>query len=544
MPDFKSIALAKHTTVDEVSRILGYARYSMQSLSKKVIVKENGKFNHFKIIRNGFGVLNTDFGKFYQFDFFIDDKWVNYLALVKGDLDRNFNPYFKNEKQLLLRIDSGCETGQVFGDRTCECREQLALAMEEIRNAGKGIIIHIPKQDARGLGLPFKLATLTLQDALGLDTVEAAKILANDGNIDVRTYGGAVGILKFWGLKSNIKINLATNNPKKVSVFTENGFKLSGLTPVVIEPTKLTRLHLEAKQEKLGHIELIQKDKQDATQRNFMRLLNTAMSENDSLVCCGLDPDLNKMPKEITDSHASDRTKAFDFLHEVIDITAAHVCAYKIQKAFFDIFENGDRLLLDTIKYIKKRHAQIPIIIDSKIGDTSNTMKAYMDLIFSKLGADAVVVNPYMGDDVLAPFRNMENKAAIVLVKTSNKGGDIVQNTITATGVPLWIYVMELVVRRWNTSRNVMPVISSTESIDFSSIRKIIPDDMPILLAGFGAQGGKITKAHELLDSHKKGLVVNSSRAILYPYKTNDKNWRREIENAVIEMKRKINEIR
>jgi orotidine-5'-phosphate decarboxylase len=250
------------------------------------------------------------------------------------------------------------------------------------------------------------------------------------------------------------------------------------------------------------------------------------------------------MPKEITDSHASDRTKAFDFLHEVIDITAAHVCAYKIQKAFFDIFENGDRLLLDTIKYIKKRHAQIPIIIDSKIGDTSNTMKAYMDLIFSKLGADAVVVNPYMGDDVLAPFRNMENNAAIVLVKTSNKGGDIVQNTITATGVPLWIYVMELVVRRWNTSRNVMPVISSTESIDFSSIRKIIPDDMPILLAGFGAQGGKITKAHELLDSHKKGLVVNSSRAILYPYKTNDKNWRREIENAVIEMKRKINEIR
>ena len=517
-------------------------KVSLIPLSKRISIMEDGQQKEMTVTREGIGTLNTDFGLFYLFDFTISDKCEKYYVLAKADLDANLNPVFKHQNSVFLRIDSRCETGQLFRDRTCECREQLDMAMERIRDAKEGIIVHIPAQEARGLGLPFKLATLTLQDKLGIDTVEAANMLVTDGKIDARTYEGVAAILKFFEIKDNVTIDLATNNPKKVSALTENGFKIATLVPIAIEPTILTRRHLVAKQEKLGHINLIQiKDDDDLKTRSFMKMLDKSITRSNSLICCGLDPDITKMPKEIADMYLTDRYKAFDFLTTVIDLTAPHVCAYKLQKAFFDVFEGGEKLLAETVHYVKEKHPEIPIILDYKVGDILNTMRAYIYSIFDKIRVDAVVVNPYMGDDVLAPFQNLKDKAAIVLVKTSNSGGDIIQNALTADGRPLWQYVLDLVVNRWNVSQNLMPVISTTENVDFASVRKVIPEDMPIFLAGFGAQGGKLDDVAQLLDSHKRGVVINSSRGILYPYSTDDKEWRERIKKSVIEMKTAIN---
>lgn len=136
-------------------------------------------------------------------------------------------------------------------------REQLADAMKIIAANGEGLIVNIPRQDGRGLGLPFKLATLRLQEELKLDTVEAANAIAPNGVIDIRTYSGVICILKYFEVPTTTQINLATNNRRKAGVFAENGYVITDYTPVVIPATDLTRKHLEAKQKHLGHIGLI-----------------------------------------------------------------------------------------------------------------------------------------------------------------------------------------------------------------------------------------------------------------------------------------------
>jgi 3,4-dihydroxy 2-butanone 4-phosphate synthase/GTP cyclohydrolase II len=173
-----------------------------------------------------------------------------------GRLDEHLRPQFVCDEGILLRIDSGCQSGQVFGDLTCDCREQLHLAMHQIACAGKGMIIHVPSQDGRGRGTAFKLGTLWLQQDLGMDTVEAAECLSGGEAIDVRTYEGAVGILRFFGLGEGTRLNLLTNNPQKVVVLPENGFVVERAS-VHVAPTEHTRRHLAAKQDKLGHWDLI-----------------------------------------------------------------------------------------------------------------------------------------------------------------------------------------------------------------------------------------------------------------------------------------------
>lgn len=140
---------------------------------------------------------------------------------------------------------------------TCECHDQLNLALKTLSEIGEGIIINIPHQDGRGMGLTFKLATLWIQDILGVNTVESASLLAPGGVIDIRTYSGAICILKFFGIPETCKINLATNNPKKAEVFAENGYAVVDYTPIVIEPNEYTKANLRAKQEYLGHKGLI-----------------------------------------------------------------------------------------------------------------------------------------------------------------------------------------------------------------------------------------------------------------------------------------------
>lgn len=283
---------------------------------------------------------------------------------------------------------------------------------------------------------------------------------------------------------------------------------------------------------------------EERSSRNAIALLREAMASKNTLACCGLDPDLAKMPLAITDPHASNEVKVLRFLREVVDITGPHVCAFKIQKAFFDIFPGGHDLLQRTIAYAHEHHPEVPVFLDAKIGDIGNTMEVYLHNVFGELRADGVVLNPYMGDDVLMPFAQLPDKAGLALVKTSNQGANIVQDTILAGGRPLWQHILALTVDRWNGASNMIPVLASTADVDFSGVRKIIPDDMPVLFVGFGVQGGGLGHLRELLDSSGRGVFVNSSRGLLYPYEPDDTDWRTKIENAVLALKVGLNQER
>jgi len=262
----------------------------------------------------------------------------------------------------------------------------------------------------------------------------------------------------------------------------------------------------------------------------------------DTLLCCGLDPDMKKMPSEITEAKASAEEKVLNFLKAVVDVTASHVCVYKAQKAFFDALDGGHEVLKELIGYIHTSHAGIPVIVDCKIGDIDNTMAAYTHNLFAVLQADAIVVNPYMGDDVMMPLAEFTDKAVVVLVKTSNLSGGIVQDVVLQNGLPLWRYILELIVNRWNDGKNMVPVLSANAEFDVPEIRSLIPNDMPILYAGVGAQGGSYSSLRKLLNSDGLGVFVNSSRGILYPKSQNQ--WRNAIEEAAVELKNILNQER
>lgn len=272
--------------------------------------------------------------------------------------------------------------------------------------------------------------------------------------------------------------------------------------------------------------------------------LHWAMKVKDTMVCCGLDPDLNRMPLGVTRQNGSSERKAVEFLQSIIDFTAPHVCAYKVQKAFFDVWRDGHAALQDVIAYAHERSPDTPVFLDCKIGDIDNTMTAYLDNVFGHLHADGVVVNPYMGDDVMTPFASLPDKAAIVLVKTSNPGGTVMQDIRLANGKTLWMHTLDLVVHRWNEASNMIPVLTTTSDVCSSIRRSQMPSTMPILLAGFGAQGGTAQHIQSLLSQHGSAVFVNSSRELLYPSVSQGSDWREATTQAVTAMKQLLNDQR
>jgi len=261
LPSISEICERRKICQKNMEKIMSVIRRSLEVDSRDYEVSEAGISKKMTIERRGLGILNTKHGKFWQYDFHINDCWEKYSVIVKAEIDHGtLRPIFTNPEELVMRIDSGCETGQVFSDLTCECRQQLHLALEKIANIGEGMVINIPRQDGRGMGLSFKLATLWLQDALGVNTVESATMVSCGGPIDKRTYAGVICILKYFLVPCSRKINLATNNPKKASIFPENGYQITEFTPVLVEPDEHTVEHLKAKQQYLGHKNLLGND--------------------------------------------------------------------------------------------------------------------------------------------------------------------------------------------------------------------------------------------------------------------------------------------
>lgn len=265
------------------------------------------------------------------------------------------------------------------------------------------------------------------------------------------------------------------------------------------------------------------------------------MREANTLACCGLDPDLTKIPQEVT---GSDADRVYQFLSGVIEVAAQSVCAFKVQKAFFDGLHGGHEVLAEIVRYIHCTYPGVSVFVDCKIGDIDNTMAAYTDYLLGEVDADGVLINPYMGDEVLEAFDDYPDKAVIVLARTSNLGAAVVQDALMADGSPLWRYILKLIVERWNKNGNLIPVISSTAGLDLSTARQAIPDEMPILLAGVGAQGGEYSDLRALLNTSGSGVFVNSSRGLLYPPNPSGDPWNDVVARAVTDFSGELNRAR
>lgn len=245
---------------------------------------------------------------------------------------------------------------------------------------------------------------------------------------------------------------------------------------------------------------------------NFKSKLEKAVRRNDSLVCVGLDTDSEKIPKTV----ARKSDPIFKFNKAIIDLTADVVCAYKPQIAFYAAEgEKGLNALKKTVDYLKKNYPQIPIICDAKRGDIGNTAAKYTEEIFDWFGFDAVTVNPYLGFDSIEPFLERKDKGIIILCRTSNPGAADFQD-LKIEGKPLYKKVAEKVAKWDKKYGNCLMVVGATWPKQLKEIRKIAPNT-PLLVPGIGAQGGEVEAAIKNgQDKNGAGLIINSSRGIIY----------------------------
>ncbi|HXR94079.1 MAG TPA: orotidine-5'-phosphate decarboxylase [Steroidobacteraceae bacterium] len=242
----------------------------------------------------------------------------------------------------------------------------------------------------------------------------------------------------------------------------------------------------------------------------FIRQLQDSWARSDSLVCVGLDPEIERFPSALA-QHAS---PIFQFNRAIIDATADLVCAYKPQFAHYAAYEAEDQLER-TIEYIHRSHPGVPVILDSKRGDVGNTAERYAIEAFERYGADAVTVNPYLGGDALEPFLKHEDKGVIVLCRTSNPGARELQD-LEVDGRKLYHRVAELAARRWNSRGNCLLVVGATYPRELAEVREIT-GNMPFLVPGVGAQGGDVDQAvRNGQTPDGTGLIISSSRSILY----------------------------
>ncbi len=217
----------------------------------------------------------------------------------------------------------------------------------------------------------------------------------------------------------------------------------------------------------------------------FIEQLQRVWDTNDSLVCVGLDPEIERFPNQI----AEQPSPIFQFNKAIVDATADLVCAYKPQFAHYAAYEAEDQLER-TIDYIHRTYPGIPVILDSKRGDVGNTAARYAIEAFERYHADAVTVSPYLGGDSLEPFLEYEEKGVIVLCRTSNPGAGDLQD-LEIGGRRLFHIVAEKTARSWNTRGNCLLVVGATYPRELAEVREIV-GNMPFLVPGVGAQGGDV----------------------------------------------------
>jgi orotidine-5'-phosphate decarboxylase len=257
---------------------------------------------------------------------------------------------------------------------------------------------------------------------------------------------------------------------------------------------------------------------------NFLDMLSAAERQNDSMLCVGLDPEPTKFPDRIK----GDSNKIYDFCAAIVDATADLVNSFKPQIAYFAA-HRAEGQLERLMEHMRRVAPHVPIILDAKRGDIGSTAEQYAIEAFERYGADAVTLSPFMGWDSVAPYLKYHGKGAFLLCRTSNPGGDDLQNQRLASveGQPLlYEHIAQLAQGPWNLNGQLGLVVGATYPKEIERVRELAPT-LPLLIPGVGAQGG------DAVATVKAGLrvaggvttgpiIVNSSRAILYASKGDD----------------------
>lgn len=284
---------------------------------------------------------------------------------------------------------------------------------------------------------------------------------------------------------------------------------------------------------------------------SFIEKLKLKWNEG-KFVCVGLDTDFSKIPQFLRDKHKDARpdwqpetdlskeAPIYEFNKAIIDSTHDLVCAFKINSAFYEAEAQTWEAMHNTFLYLQRTYPEIPVILDAKRADIGNTNQGYVKMAFENLKADAITVHPYLGKEALGPFLNHADKGIIVLVRTSNPGSDELQG-LEMNGRPLYQLVAENVANNWNTQGNCAVVVGATYPEELKKVREII-GDMPILIPGIGAQGGDLeASVKNGLNSQKQGIIIASSRSIIYA--SNGEDFAKTARAETEKLHNKIKEI-
>jgi orotidine-5'-phosphate decarboxylase len=250
----------------------------------------------------------------------------------------------------------------------------------------------------------------------------------------------------------------------------------------------------------------------------FLDQLRNAERANQSLLCVGLDPEPSKFPA----AYKNDASRIYDFCAAIVDATADLVIAFKPQIAYFAAYRAEDQLER-LIAHMRKSAPHVPVILDAKRGDIGSTAEQYAKEAFERYGADCVTLSPFMGFDSVQPYLKYHGKGAFLLCRTSNPGGDDLQNQHLADvpGKPaMFEHIASLVQGPWNTNGQLGLVVGATYPAEIERVRKVAPT-VPLLIPGVGAQGGDAVATVRAGYARAGGetvapIVVNSSRAVLY----------------------------
>ena len=233
-----------------------------------------------------------------------------------------------------------------------------------------------------------------------------------------------------------------------------------------------------------------------------------------SFLCVGLDSEIEKIPSFLLNSE----DPIFEFNKRIIDATAEYSVAYKPNVAFYECYgAKGWTSLESTVRYIKENYPDIFVIADAKRGDIGNTSKMYAKAFLENMPFDAITVAPYMGEDSVTPFLSYKDKWVVLLALTSNKGADNFQYH-NEDGIKLFERVLSIS-QKWGSVDNLMYVVGATRAEMLKGIRKLVPDHF-LLVPGVGAQGGSLEEVAKYGLNSKCGLLVNSSRGIIFANNT------------------------
>ena len=251
----------------------------------------------------------------------------------------------------------------------------------------------------------------------------------------------------------------------------------------------------------------------------FLEQLAATQATNQSLLCVGLDPEPSKFPAHL----GQDASHIFDFCAHIVDATHDLVCAFKPQIAYFAA-HRAEAQLERLIAHMRRTAPHVPIVLDAKRGDIGSTAEQYAIEAFERYGADAVTLSPFMGFDSVAPYLKYHGKGAFLLCRTSNPGGDDLQNQRLAglAGEPrLFEHIAELAQGPWNLNGQLGLVVGATYPEEIARVRHIAPS-LPLLIPGVGTQGGDAKATVKAGLTPTGPIIVNASRAVLYASKGED----------------------